>query len=300
MNSTRAPEAARRGQRGERAPGRSRADARRRCVRATSGHERQRLDQHVDALPGIEVPGVGDDRPRRRAARSTSNGALGGQPRAVGDDRDARAAARTDRRAPRRAPRSSSRSRRRTPRRGARARSSRASFAARRRGGARVQRRHQRRHRRRVAVRLVDQRRTPGPRQPRQQRRDAEVAREDHVGPRRRQAAARRRRRGSARGAAAPVRRPATRAMVKPSIGVEAVERQRIARLGARCPAAPAASRVPARGQRVTRRDRLHAVGALERQPDVGEVEQVHGALGRRRRRRSRRGRRRRVDGGGA
>ena len=51
------------------------------------GQQRQRLDQHVDALPRIEMSGVGDDRtlgvragPRERA--------LGHQPRAVGDDGD--------------------------------------------------------------------------------------------------------------------------------------------------------------------------------------------------------------------
>ena len=140
-----------------------------------------------------------------------------------------------------------------------------------------MQRRHQRRDRRRIAVRLVDQRRTPGPRQPRQQRRHAEVAREDRRRPRRRQAVAH----GRGEVVRAPQRRrPGHRdARDREAVDrVEAVEGERIAGVGGGVGPDEQRHAMPARRQRVTRRHRLQAVRALERQPDVRQVQQVHGS----------------------
>ncbi len=65
--------------------------------------------------------------------------------------------------------------------------------------------------------------------------------------------------------------------MVEAVDRLEAVEGQRLARLGRRVGAHQQGHAMPARGERMARRDGLHAVGALERQPDVGEIQQIHG-----------------------
>ena len=87
VNSTRVAEAARRRERGdprEIALARMPADD----APAHVGQQRQRLDQHVDALPRIEVPGVGDDRPAGARARPGERRARRSSRVAVGDDGD--------------------------------------------------------------------------------------------------------------------------------------------------------------------------------------------------------------------
>ena len=236
-------------------------------------HTRQALDgldEHVGPLPRVQMPSVSHDGAARRGRLPQPDIFHGRHARAIGHDRQAGAGAET--------PFEFAGQRRRDGDVPAGASPHQAlpglEAPALRRRQAPGRREHVREvfpHRRREAVRLVDHRRPRGGRQAGEQAGDGEVSREEDV---------------SARAAERPPH--AVRHVGGPPRGQRgrhphALDRERADRcepvVGQRVPrrrgAVGADHQVhlvaPAR-QRVAGLHRLHAVGAIERKPDVGEV----------------------------
>ena len=243
-------------------------------------HARQRLEQDVDALPRIEMSGV------RHDAAPTSGGVELRVGRTASDPRR-RQARPPDDRARRRTVRVELAAERRRDRDIAvRAAATRALRAARAAAASRAT----------AAARRRDEVRAAPPRRPARTRAtrrrpahaarrgtrsssdaSAEVAREDDVGAAARRARGRARTPGSRAAARPPVRATGARSIRRRGDRRQPVERERIPRRRVRVGPHDQRHVVPARRQRMARLHRLDAVGALQREADVGEVQDAHG-----------------------
>ena len=245
-------------------------------------HERERADEDVDALPGVQVPGVGGHLRVRRPARGPvrrhqrlvaaqrDQHALG----AVGDDEKALAGA---------VPRLQVRGEQPRDRHvgvGPRPHAALATIEPLqlldRRREVRVaeQTRQLLGHRHGQTVRFVDDGWPPRARHLEQHRRAPEVARVDRdvaIGQRHAE-----RRQQEVRALGFGARHGRHRVNLEPGDVRQPVERERIARRLCRVGPHDERDVVPAHRERVTRRHRLHPVGALDGKPGVREDEQSH------------------------
>jgi hypothetical protein len=234
-------------------------------------HASQRVDEHFHALPRIKVAGVADD--RRIAEGRFDERSMGRQPDAIMHDSQVRA------RSEARLEVGPESGRDRdvaigpipdTPL----ARFETRELPCRRRGCSRNPLGQVPAHLRSIAVRLVHERRPQRARHARQQRRHAEIACEGEVGPGERECLAERP--GEIARTPGAGRNDGCRDDAQPRHAVEVVERKRIAWRIVHVGTHEQRDLV-ARRERRAGGERLDAIGPLEREPDVGEIQNVQG-----------------------